>query len=200
MNPNRDDALQPASAGPIDPLLRPGTLVEEVAQALLHKQASLCCAESCTGGLIAAACTELPGSSQWFDRAWVTYSNAAKTELLQVSAQLLHDHGAVSEPVALAMAQGALQASSADWAVAVTGIAGPAGGTPAKPVGTVWIAWAQRQGPAWARRLQIDGDRQAVRAASVKAALEGLLEGLGQRRQSTSATAALALKAGAGGP
>ena len=130
-------------------------------------------AESCTGGLIAAHCTALPGSSDWFERGFVTYSNAAKTELLGVDAALIAAHGAVSEPVVRAMAQGALARSRAQVAVAVTGIAGPGGGSAEKPVGTVWLAWAT------ATRLetacqQFGGDRAAVREATVRVALARL--------------------------
>ena len=154
--------------------------VEALANLLLARGERLVTAESCTGGLIAACCTELAGSSQWFERGFVTYSNEAKTELLGVPAALIAAHGAVSEPVALAMAQGALARSagpsshSADWAVAVTGIAGPSGGSPAKPVGTVWIAWANRSGTAHAQCHRFDGDRAAIRAATVDHALAGL--------------------------
>jgi nicotinamide-nucleotide amidase len=152
--------------------------VEALAALLLARGERLVTAESCTGGLIAACCTELAGSSVWFDRGWVTYSNEAKTELLGVPAELLAEHGAVSEPVALAMARGALAhmpaGGGADWAVAVTGIAGPTGGSPAKPVGTVWIAWAHRDGAAHAQCHRFEGDRAAVRAATVDHALAGL--------------------------
>ena len=132
-------------------------------------------AESCTGGLIAAACTDLAGSSDWFERGFVTYSNAAKTEMLGVDATLITQHGAVSEPVALAMLQGALVRAPVQVAVAVTGIAGPGGAVPGKPVGTVWLAWGTAHG-AQAERLQLGGDRAAVRAATVHAALSRVLQ------------------------
>jgi nicotinamide-nucleotide amidase len=132
-------------------------------------------AESCTGGLIAAACTSVAGSSDWFDRGYVSYSNAAKTETLGVPAALIDSHGAVSEEVARAMALGALARSHAQWAVAVTGIAGPGGATPGKPVGLVWLAWAGPQVAISAERCDFDGDRAAVRAQTVLHALEGLL-------------------------
>jgi nicotinamide-nucleotide amidase len=132
-------------------------------------------AESCTGGLIAAACTAVAGSSDWFERGVVTYSNAAKTELLGVPAELIDSHGAVSEPVACAMALGLLASAPLDLAVAVTGIAGPGGAVPGKPVGTVWLALAG-QGATLAERLQLDGDRAAVRAQTVARALTRLLE------------------------
>lgn len=137
----------------------------------------LCSAESCTGGLIAAACTEQAGSSAWFERGFVTYSNAAKTELLGVDAALIASFGAVSEPVVRAMVQGALSRSAAQMGVAVTGIAGPTGGSPDKPVGTVWFGWSVL-GQVSAERCQFAGDRASVRAASVRQALAGLLRRL----------------------
>ena len=123
------------------------TLVESLATRLSDKGERLATAESCTGGLIAAHCTALSGSSAWFDRGWVTYSNEAKSDLLGVDAGLILHHGAVSEPVARAMAEGAVARSQAQIAVAVTGIAGPTGGTPDKPVGTVWVAWHGQGNP-----------------------------------------------------
>jgi nicotinamide-nucleotide amidase len=145
-----------------------------VADFLLNNGLMLATAESCTGGMIAAACTDLAGSSAWFERGFVTYSNAAKTEMLGVPANLIAEHGAVSEPVARAMAAGALQHSAAQVSVAVTGIAGPTGGSADKPVGTVWFAWASPQGVRSEVR-QFDGDRAAVRKATVLHALQGLL-------------------------
>lgn len=156
--------------------------VQALADALLARGWSLAAAESCTGGLIAAACTALPGSSHWFERGFVTYSNAAKAELLGVPQALLQAHGAVSEPVARAMAEGALARSHADLALAVTGIAGPGGAVPGKPVGTVWLAWSTRadaraaQGSTphpctGAELLQLEGDRARVRALTVQRAL-----------------------------
>ncbi len=149
-----------------------------VAQRLLARHWMLATAESCTGGLIAATCTDLSGSSNWFDRGFVTYSNEAKTELLDVPAALIARHGAVSEPVAQAMAQGALRHSRAQAAVAVTGVAGPTGGSADKPVGTVWFgfAWA---GKVHTERQQFAGDRAAVRAATVAHARQRLLDLLG---------------------
>jgi nicotinamide-nucleotide amidase len=132
-------------------------------------------AESCTGGLIAAACTDLAGSSNWFERGFVTYSNAAKTELLGVDAELIECHGAVSQAVARAMAQGAVAHSHAQAAVAVTGVAGPGGGSPGKPVGTVWFGWATPGGTVTEMK-HFDGDRAAVRQATVAHALARLLE------------------------
>ena len=148
--------------------------VGALADALRARGWRLATAESCTGGLIAAACTALAGSSDWFERGFVTYSNEAKTELLGVDAALIAAHGAVSEAVALAMARGALAQAPVQLAVAVTGIAGPGGAVPGKPVGTVWLAWADARG-ARAERLQLDGDRGAVRAQTVHTALARLL-------------------------
>jgi nicotinamide-nucleotide amidase len=148
--------------------------VEELAAALLARGWFLATAESCTGGMIAAACTDLAGSSGWFERGFVTYSNEAKTELLGVPAPLIDQHGAVSEAVAQAMAQGAIAHSRARVAVAVTGVAGPTGGSAAKPVGTVWFGFAI-DGRVTSERQLFPGDRAAVRAATVRHALEGLL-------------------------
>lgn len=148
--------------------------VQALAALLLARGWRLVTAESCTGGLIAATCTEVSGSSAWFERGVVTYSNEAKTELLGVPAALIEAHGAVSEPVALAMAEGALRHSHADVAVAVTGIAGPTGGSADKPVGTVWIAWALSGARAHAECHHFPGDRGQVRAATVDHALAGL--------------------------
>jgi nicotinamide-nucleotide amidase len=139
-------------------------------------------AESCTGGLIAAACTAVAGSSDWFERGFVTYSNDAKAESLSVDARLIAAHGAVSEAVARAMAEGALARSRAQLAVAVTGIAGPTGGSKAKPVGTVWLALAGAGEGAGASAgtqaelLQLSGDRAAIREQTVQRALERLIE------------------------
>jgi nicotinamide-nucleotide amidase len=148
--------------------------VAPLADALRVRGWRLATAESCTGGLIAAACTALAGSSDWFERGFVTYSNAAKTEQLGVEVQLIAQHGAVSEPVVRAMAEGALTHSAADIAVAITGIAGPAGGTADKPVGLVWMAIAQRGAATQAERLQLNGDRATVRAATAELALQRL--------------------------
>lgn len=131
-------------------------------------------AESCTGGLIAAALTHVAGSSDVVDRGFVTYSNAAKTELLGVPAQTIAHHGAVSEPVARAMAEGALSRSLADIAVSVTGIAGPGGGSAEKPVGLVWFAFARRDGDTTAQHRIFTGDRAAIRAAAVAHVFEQL--------------------------
>jgi nicotinamide-nucleotide amidase len=153
-------------------------LVAKLADALRARSAMMAAAESCTGGLIAGACTEISGSSDWFERGFVTYSNAAKTELLGVSKELLLAHGAVSEPVVRAMAEGALARAPVHWSLAVTGVAGPTGGSVGKPVGTVWFGWAGPEGVTSERRL-FPGNRQAVRLATVAHALEGLLSRLG---------------------
>ena len=146
----------------------------QLAELLLAQQRTLATAESCTGGLIAAACTDLAGSSEWFERGFVTYSNAAKTDMLGVDAQLIASHGAVSEAVARAMAQGALQHALAQVSVAVTGIAGPSGGSAAKPVGTVWFAWGLPTGIT-SEVQHFAGDRASVRAATVQHALVRLI-------------------------
>jgi nicotinamide-nucleotide amidase len=155
-------------------------LLAALAERLRAQGARLATAESCTGGLIAAACTSVAGSSDWFDRGFVTYSNAAKREQLGVPAELIDQHGAVSEPVARAMAAGALAHSAARWSVAVTGIAGPGGAVPGKPVGTVWLAWAEQAADGGAPVVQAacrvwPGDRTAVRSATVQWALGCLL-------------------------
>ncbi len=135
---------------------------------------SLATAESCTGGWVAQVLTSIPGSSRWFERGFVTYSNLSKREMLGVRAGILARSGAVSEQTARAMAEGALARSRADFALAITGIAGPEGGTPEKPVGTVCFAWAGRQRPTLSVTRHFPGDREAVRRQAVVAALEGL--------------------------
>ncbi|MBA4261321.1 MAG: damage-inducible protein CinA [Comamonadaceae bacterium] len=149
-------------------------LVEQLAATLRARGQMMATAESCTGGLIAGACTEISGSSDWFERGFVTYSNAAKSELLGVPAALIAEHGAVSEPVVRAMAAGAVANAHAHWSVAVTGVAGPTGGSAEKPVGTVWFGWATPEGVCTEHR-RFDGDRSAVRQATVTHALAGLL-------------------------
>ena len=149
--------------------------VAQLATRLQQRQWQLATAESCTGGLIAGACTDLSGSSNWFERGFVTYSNAAKTELLGVPAALIEAHGAVSEPVARAMAAGALSHSTAQVAVAVTGVAGPTGGSPDKPVGLVWFGFALPH-QVLSEKMIFAGDRAAVRAATVQHALQRLVQ------------------------
>jgi nicotinamide-nucleotide amidase len=149
--------------------------VDALAQALRARGLRLATAESCTGGLIAAACTAVAGSSDWFERGFVTYSNAAKSELLGVPPALIAEHGAVSAEVAQAMACGALQRAHAHCAVAVTGIAGPGGAVPGKPVGTVWLAVMRDGARCDVQRLQLPGDRATVRHLTVTHALQALL-------------------------
>jgi nicotinamide-nucleotide amidase len=153
----------------------PEQLTKQLASALLHAQQKICTAESCTGGLIAKTFTDLAGSSDWFECGFVTYSDQAKSEMLAVPATLIEDYGAVSEAVATAMASGALRHSRADFSVAVTGVAGPGGGSDEKPVGTVWIAVASAE-QMLAKHYKFDGDRQAVRVATLEAAITALLE------------------------
>jgi nicotinamide-nucleotide amidase len=152
--------------------------VNLLADLLQKKGWMLATAESCTGGLISAACTDLAGSSHWFERGFVSYSNDAKTGLLGVDAALIAQHGAVSEAVARAMAAGAISHSKAQVAVAVTGVAGPAGGTRAKPVGTVWFGFALpgASGQLVSEMRRFDGDRASVRRATVQHALQRLVE------------------------
>lgn len=142
----------------------------------------LATAESCTGGMIAAAITDISGSSGWFERGFVTYSNHAKSEMIGVPADLIDKHGAVSEPVARAMAEGALRNSRAQVALAVTGVAGPGGGTPGKPVGTVWFAWSNRLHTTTETRV-FKGDREQVRTQAAAHALRGLLTLLEERER-----------------
>ncbi len=149
-------------------------LAQQLGDKLFAQQASVSTAESCTGGGIAEAITRIAGSSAWFEVGFVTYSNQQKTRVLKVAESDLQRHGAVSQAVVEAMARGAQQLAGAQYAVAVSGVAGPGGGSPNKPVGTVWIAWAQGvqvQSGCW----HFAGDRQAVRQQTVQAALAGLL-------------------------
>ena len=151
-------------------------LATQVGSALCARQQILAVAESCTGGWIGKSVTDIAGSSGWFDRGFVTYSNAAKTELLGVREATLARHGAVSAEVVTEMVAGALERSRADIALAVSGVAGPDGGTADKPVGTVYLAWALRGNPTHTVRQHFDGDREAVRLATVAAALQGVLD------------------------
>jgi nicotinamide-nucleotide amidase len=154
-------------------------LAERVGRRLLQARRHVATAESCTGGWIAKALTDIAGSSQWFSEGFVTYSNESKVRQVGVPPTILQRHGAVSEATVRAMAAGALRRGKAQIAVAVTGIAGPAGGVPGKPVGTVWLGWATRRGGAIrvaAARKRFRGDREAVRRKTVRAALKGLLK------------------------
>ncbi|MDE2149960.1 MAG: CinA family protein [Gammaproteobacteria bacterium] len=158
----------------------PGALlVARLAERLLARGQRLALAESCTGGLVAKLCTDRAGSSDWFEGGLVTYSNTLKQRLLGVSADTLAQAGAVSAQTVLAMVEGLLQATDADWGLAVSGVAGPGGGSAEKPVGTVWIAWAGRGQAVGASRFWFDGDRDAVRQAAAHAALAGLCDLLG---------------------
>jgi nicotinamide-nucleotide amidase len=150
-----------------------------MADLLVNQQLKLVTAESCTGGLIAAACTDLAGSSNWFERGFVSYSNEAKSELLGVDAALIEAHGAVSEQVARAMAFGAVRHSQAQVSIAVTGVAGPSGGSAAKPVGTVWFGFCV-QGTLHSEMQRFDGDRAAVRQQTAQHALRRCVELLAQ--------------------
>lgn len=152
------------------------TLAAQVGAQLLANGQKLATAESCTGGWVAHCLTAIAGSSDWFERGFVTYSNAAKHEMLGVGHDLLLAQGAVSEATAAAMAVGALRHSRADWALAITGVAGPGGGTPDKPVGMVCFGWAARDGRVETQTLHFYGDREQVRAQSVAHALDGLLQ------------------------
>ncbi|MFO7588072.1 MAG: CinA family protein [Gemmatimonadota bacterium] len=150
-------------------------LAAAVAGTLRSRSLRLATAESCTGGWVAKVCTDLSGSSAWFEGGFVTYSNAAKEGLLGVDAATLAEHGAVSEATVRQMAEGARLRIEADVTVAISGIAGPGGAVPGKPVGTVWFAWATPDGTS-ARRERFDGDRDQVRRAAVAAALQGVLD------------------------
>lgn len=149
-------------------------LAEQLGRKLKANGKTIATAESCTGGWIAQTITDVPGSSAWFDRGFVTYSNAAKMQMLGVSPQTLENYGAVSSETATEMAAGALAHSDADVAVAVTGIAGPDGGTPEKPVGTVFIAWADKNGAVKVAKKQFAGNRRQIRAQTVRGAIEGI--------------------------
>lgn len=154
---------------PIDDLSR------QLGEACLAAKATVATAESCTGGGVGEAITRVPGASEWYDRGFVTYSNEAKVDLLGVRQETLGSHGAVSEAVAREMAIGALHQSSAGFAVAVTGVAGPGGGTPGKPVGLVWLAWASLDGEVVTKFEVFGGDRAAIRQQAVLEALRGLV-------------------------
>lgn len=150
-------------------------LAKELGEELRRRRLMLAAAESCTGGWAAQAITSVAGSSAWFDRGFVTYTNISKHELLGVPAETLKRYGAVSEQTARAMAEGALRASHADVALAITGIAGPSGGSPEKPVGLVCFAWAGKGRETIARTERFSGDRAAIRRQAVRAALAGII-------------------------
>lgn len=151
-------------------------LCEQLATALQAKQLKLASAESCTGGLIAKTCTDLPGSSNWFEAAIVSYSNASKQRLLGVDAALIDTHGAVSEQVVLAMLQGLFDNTDADLGIAVSGIAGPGGGSAEKPVGTVWLSYGQRDSRPETLLLHLPGDRALVRENTLITSLKILIK------------------------
>jgi nicotinamide-nucleotide amidase len=153
-------------------------LAEQLGGRLKARAYKIATAESCTGGWIAQIITEVPGSSTWFDRCFVTYSNNAKMQMLGVNPQALTQYGAVSAEVATQMVAGALANSEADWAVAVTGVAGPDGGSAEKPVGTVFIAWLNKGGVSRVERLQLSGNRHQIRKQTVISAIKGLLASL----------------------
>ncbi len=154
------------------------SLASVLASSLLQRQECLATAESCTGGWVAKVCTDLPGSSAWFERGFVTYSNESKCELLGVSAATLEQEGAVSEATVREMAAGALNHSRAQWGLAISGIAGPGGGSDEKPVGTVWFAWSGPDSWMVSRCYCFDGDRDAVRRQAVATALTVLSDHL----------------------
>jgi nicotinamide-nucleotide amidase len=151
-------------------------LAAQLAEACKRRKVDVATAESCTGGGTAEAITRIPGSADWFERGFVTYSYIAKEELLGVSHDTLTTHGAVSEPVAREMAAGALTHSQARVSVAITGIAGPTGAVPGKPVGLVWFAWGVRDGEIQSREFRFQGDRLQVRRQAVAVALQGLID------------------------
>ncbi|HID81486.1 MAG TPA: nicotinamide-nucleotide amidase [Chromatiales bacterium] len=155
-------------------------LAEQLLDLLKQRQKTITTAESCTGGWVAKCLTDVPGSSSVFDRGFVTYSNESKQEMLGVPSETLSHYGAVSEETAIAMVKGALNNSQADMAVAITGIAGPGGGNPDKPVGTVCFAWAFQNNHTQTETLCFKGDRDAVRRQSVQHALQVAIKGLSQ--------------------
>jgi nicotinamide-nucleotide amidase len=154
-------------------------LATELGEKLLARGWMLATAESCTGGWAGQLLTSLPGSSQWYERGFITYANAAKIEMLGVPAELIATQGAVSEDTASAMAAGALAHSHAQAALAISGIAGPGGGTPQKPVGLVCYGWALADGTVMSSTCRLDGDREEIRSRAVAAALRGLIELIG---------------------
>jgi nicotinamide-nucleotide amidase len=159
-------------------------LSQQIGEILLRKNWTLSTAESCTGGGLSSAITAIPGSSQWFGYGWVTYANEAKQKLLNVSSKTLEEYGAVSEQVVLEMVDGALKISGSNIAVAISGIAGPTGGTVEKPVGSVWFAFASAHQKVTKFQL-FQGDRLSVQSQAVGAALEGLLDLLGEEEKNT---------------
>ena len=167
---------------PDDSVLR--ALAAELGNTLHVQHRMLVTTESCTGGWVAKVLTDIPGSSAWFDRGFITYTNQAKQDLLDVPAEILSTHGAVSQQTAEAMAHGGLDHSQAHFSLAITGIAGPGGGTPEKPLGLVWFAWAAKQQAGepsiWSSHHIFPGDREAVRRQAVATALQGMRDGAGR--------------------
>ncbi len=151
-------------------------LITQLAEQLTTAKLMLAVAESCTGGWLAKSCTDIAGSSAWFDRGFVTYSNQSKQDMLAVNSATLENYGAVSQQTALEMATGALAHSQADIVVAITGIAGPDGGTPEKPVGTVWFAWAGKHFPTYSEQHLLAGNRELIREQAVDIAIEGIIK------------------------
>ncbi len=151
-------------------------LARQMGETLAREGLKLVTADSCTGGWMAECVTDVAGSSDWFERGFVTYSNESKTELLGVAPEIIRQHGAVSEATVEAMAEGALRHSRAQVVVAISGIAGPSGGTPDKPVGTVWFAWGKLGQACLTRCVRFDGDRRTVRRGAVAVALRGVLD------------------------
>jgi len=154
-------------------------LATELGEKLIARGWMLATAESCTGGWVGQLLTSLPGCSHWYERGFITYANAAKVEMLDVPEEVLATHGAVSEPTAAAMAAGALKHSHAQATLAISGIAGPGGGTAQKPVGLVCYGWALADGTVMSSTCRLDGDREEIRSRAVAAALRGLIELLG---------------------
>ena len=154
------------------------TTLTLVAESLIERQQMLAVAESCTGGWLAKVCTDLPGSSRWFERGFVTYSNLAKTEVLGVRTETLEEFGAVSEQTVREMAAGTLHNSHADWSIAISGVAGPNGGTESNPVGSVWFAWQQQSRECVATKVLFKGERHEIRKQSVEFALNELCKHL----------------------
>lgn len=153
-----------------------GSLAEKLGELLLKRHWRCAVAESCTGGSLSAAITDIPGCSQWFDRGFVVYTNQAKQDMLSVPEGVIVAHGAVSEPTVFAMAEGAIARSNANISAAISGVAGPGGGSQEKPVGTIWIAWCMQGQLTRARCYLFMGDRISIREQAVEAALDGLLK------------------------
>lgn len=151
-------------------------IVNRIGERLIEKKELLVTAESCTGGWVGQIITSSPGTSRWYDRGFITYSNTSKREVLNVSTNVITRFGAVSEQTARAMAEGALKSSCAQYSLSITGIAGPAGGTDEKPVGTVCFAWASKKKNTESQSCRFDGDRQKIRMQAVQYVLEGLAE------------------------